>query len=384
MSETNSWILIDSSDSSEISTQLPESVPAGNGQFRLNWGALRGGKREGVQLLIIDTGKIRMAILPTRGMGIWKCWAGNSDLELGWQSPVKGPVHPMWVPIFDPSGIGWLDGFDEFLVRCGLESNGAPEFAPNGTLKYPLHGRIANLPAHKLKISIDPLAGTLDVRASVEETRFLIRGLTLDVHMQFKVDQAAMAITDTVTNHSSRSTTMQLLYHINVGQPLLEAGSRVHAMLKKISPRNDHSAASIDQWSVYQPPTEGFAEQVYFGEAASDSSGWSTALLTDSRSENGLAVRYDVRTLPYFNLWKNTAAVEDGYVTGLEPATGFPNPRSFEEANGRLVTLAAGASKSFRLQLLPLLSADEVASVASEIPTSTETTLSAPDPHWAS
>ena len=46
----------------------------------------------------------------------------------------------------EPSGLGWLDGFDELLVRCGLESNGAPEFNPNGSLRYPLHGKIANMP----------------------------------------------------------------------------------------------------------------------------------------------------------------------------------------------------------------------------------------------
>ena len=44
------------------------------------------------------------------------------------KSPVRGPVHPSFVPLFDPSGLGWLEGFDELLCRCGLESNGAPDF----------------------------------------------------------------------------------------------------------------------------------------------------------------------------------------------------------------------------------------------------------------
>ena len=49
-------------------------------------------------------------------------------MELGWKSPVHGPVHPNFVPLNEPSGLGWLDGFDELFVRCGLESNGAPDF----------------------------------------------------------------------------------------------------------------------------------------------------------------------------------------------------------------------------------------------------------------
>ena len=61
------------------------------------------------------------------------------------------PAPPAFVPLWEPSGIGWLSGFDELLVRCGLESNGGPEFLPNGSLRYPLHGKIANIPAHQLE-----------------------------------------------------------------------------------------------------------------------------------------------------------------------------------------------------------------------------------------
>jgi hypothetical protein len=38
-------------------------------------------------------------------------------------------------------------------------------------------------------------------------------------------------------------------------------------------------------------------------------------------------------------------------VTGLEPATDYPNPRSFEEAQGRVVPLAPGESVRFELAL---------------------------------
>ena len=99
---------------------------------------------------------MRLLVIPTRGMGIWKAIVG--DETLGWRSPVRGPVHPQFVPLFDPSGLGWLEGFDELLVRCGLESNGAPEFDQQGRLLYPLHGRIANRPAHHVEVTVDDTA----------------------------------------------------------------------------------------------------------------------------------------------------------------------------------------------------------------------------------
>jgi galactose mutarotase-like enzyme len=356
------WQLI---GSESTALNLPDCIPTDNGPFLLEWKTLQTGRSQGVQTLTIDTGRVRAIIVPTRGMGLWRLHAGGWDF--GWQSPMPGPVHPQWVPIMDPSGLGWLEGFDELLVRCGLHSNGAPEFQPNGSLLHPLHGRIANLPAHALSVSVDPRAGTLDVLGHVDESRFLIRNLSLQVHYHFKAGHAETSIVDTVTNRTSKPSSMQLLYHINVGQPILEAGSTVHASLRCLAPRNAHAAQSIDTWNQYLPPTDGFAEQVYFAESAHDPNHWSHAVLADSQRTKGLAVHYDGRTLPYLSLWKNTAAVEDGYVTGIEPGTGFPNPRSFEESQARVVPLAPGESRSFRLRLEPVVDADRLEQIIHQI-----------------
>ena len=71
---------------------------------------LAGGLREGISLVELIAGDTKLFILPERGLGIWKMLVG--DVELGWQSPVAGPVHPTFVPLAEPSGLGWLDGFD--------------------------------------------------------------------------------------------------------------------------------------------------------------------------------------------------------------------------------------------------------------------------------
>ena len=38
---------------------------------------LRGGRREGVDLIEIDNGALAFSIVPTRGMGIWKASCGH-------------------------------------------------------------------------------------------------------------------------------------------------------------------------------------------------------------------------------------------------------------------------------------------------------------------
>jgi galactose mutarotase-like enzyme len=384
MSENQRWRLVENGVLQSARQDLPQRIETSSGAFELKWERLSGGKQDGVDVLWIDTGTLKTAILPTRGMGIWKCWLG--ELEIGWQSPTTGPVHPSFVPVHDPNGIGWLEGFDEFVVRCGLQSNGAPEFDAHGHLKYPLHGRIANIPAHSVSVEVDPLAGTLDVHSVVDEARFLIYGLRLQTHLQFRVGQSTITMTDKVTNLFSRPTTMQLLYHINIGQPILEAGTQIVAACRQVAPRDAAAAANYQRWDICEAPSDGFAEQVYLTQPVADANGWTTALLHDHQAQNGVAVRFDTRSLPYMTIWKNTMAVEEGYVVGIEPATGFPNTRKFEELQGRLVALAGGQTKSYRVQIEPTDSAYRVRELIESIQllkASEPTVLSAPDRNWS-
>ncbi len=342
-----------------------KSIEVQEGKFQVAFSRLVGGPSDGVDVVEIDTGRLRAIILPTRGMSLWKAW--SRQVELGWQSPVHGPVHPNLVPIFDPNGIGWLEGFDELVVRCGLQSNGAPDFDSRGALRYPLHGRIGNLPAHSLAIEVDRDAGTLDVIGSVNENRFHIQALNMEVRYRFHIQRTTIDCSDVVTNRRSQRASMQMLYHMNVGRPLLEKGAKIVAALDELAPRNPDAAKDIDRWDTYEAPTPGYSEQVYFARPYADSRGWTTTVLHNADQSQGIALRFDTHTLPFLNLWKNTVAVEDGYVTGLEPATGFPNPRSFEEQQRRVVELAGGQSRAFAWQLESLDNSQAIAGALREV-----------------
>src|SRR5919112_2722546 len=43
---------------------------------------LHGGKQDGVDLVVVDNGKMQIAVCPTRGMGV--LWARLGDVRLGW------------------------------------------------------------------------------------------------------------------------------------------------------------------------------------------------------------------------------------------------------------------------------------------------------------
>lgn len=328
------------------------------------------GLSEGVTAVRVKTGKMEFVILPTRGMSIWKAnLLGDEEVSsIGWQSPVRGPVHPKFVNVYEPSGLGWLDGFDELFVRCGLQSNGAPEFdEETGRLKYPLHGLVGNRPAHEVTLKVDTDAKTIQVIGVVEETRFHFIKLRMVSTITAKIGGTSIQVEDEVTNFSTNPAEVQMLYHINFGAPLLDAGSQCVAPVKKLVPRNPHAATGIAHWNSYGPPTEGFEEQVYFFEMVGDANKQTQTLLKNAHGRRGVSLKYSTEQLPCFSLWKNTAPLSDGYVTGLEPGTNFPNPRSFEGKKGRVVKLAGGAKTTFAVEMEIHGSAEEVAAAEAAI-----------------
>ena len=347
------------------SLESPITVQSAGGDFHIQRLRLIDGASCGVELLLVDTGKVRAAICPTRGLGLWK--ANIDGLDCGWKSAVEGPIHPSFVALDDGSGLGWLDGFDELLVRCGLRSFGAPDFDAHGHLKVGLHGRVANLPARNVQINVDHAHSLLEVSGEVHETRFLQYNLRLQAKYVFAIGEPTIEIRDTVINAGATAASTQMLYHINLGEPMLEEGAKFHISADRAVAREAHAAKDIRDWATYLPPTAGYQEQVYFYAGKPNGQGWAKSMLSNREASQGFAVHYRTDTLPFFTQWKNTVAESDGYVTGLEPGTGFPNPRSFEEEQGRVPQLGPGESIDFHLKLEGLATSDQVAARAAEI-----------------
>ncbi len=98
-----------------------------------------------------------------------------------------------------------------------------------------------------------------------------------------------------------------------------------------------------------------------------DANGESLVLLRDSSGEKGVSLRFDRRQLPCFTIWKNTQAEADGYVTGMEPSTDYPNLKTFEREQGRVVRLAASQSYRTQLAIAVHVGSSEVAAVEQQI-----------------
>lgn len=334
---------------------------------------LHGGRQEGVDVIVVDNGLLTFTVIPTRGMGILEATAG--DVRLGWDSPVKEVVHPSLVNLESRGGLGWLEGFNEWMVRCGLEWAGHPgkdSFVNNtgdrAEMSLTLHGRVANIPASEVEVVVDPNPPfRLRVRGRVDERMFYGPKLELWTEVSTDPGSPAFRIEDTLVNHGAHDQEFQMIYHCNFGAPLLQSGSRFVGAIRRVTPFNAHAARDVERFAEYSGPTLGFVEQVYCIEPASDSTGRSLVMLQSPRADRGVAMGFSVEQLPSFTLWKNLAAAQEGYVTGLEPGTSFPFNRRIERLAGRVPKLAPGAQRKMGVDVTVLLSRDDVGRAALEI-----------------
>lgn len=347
---------------------LAFATPTG---WKLSKVTLRGGLQEGIDLVEIDNGSLQLAVLPTRGMSIWKARLG--DLRLGWDSPVKDPVHPAYMNLQAVGGIGWLKGFNEWIVRCGLSSMGAPGedviIDNNGnptTVSLPLHGNIANIPARKVSVQITD--SEIILRGEVLESMMFGPNLLLTTELRTGFGSSGFTLTDTVTNIGRNPTDHQLLYHINCGSPLLEPGTRLVAPFREVAPRDDRALEGIEEFATCDSPQAGFVEQAYWMRLqGKQPTGNTAAMLKNAAGNKAAVLRYTLQDFPCFTFWKNTAAREDGYVTGMEPATAFPNNRANEREQGRVILLDGGESRQTRMTVDVLDSSAAVTATEAEI-----------------
>jgi hypothetical protein len=333
-------------------------------EWSIRKSSLHGGKQEGVDIVELRSGAMRIVLIPTRGMSVRSVEMG--DVSLGWKSSVKEIVNPAYINLESHGGLGWLDGFNEWMVRAGIEWAGHPGMDSGRMLT--LHGRIGNTPASEVEVVVERgEKTTLRIRGRVDDRSMFGAALELWTEISTVVGTNQFTITDQIRNAGSLPQEYQIIYHSNYGAPLLEEGARFVAPVKELRPLDAEAGKGMDDYATYRAPVAGFKEQVYGVQMWGDERHRTMVMLRNRPANKAVTISYDVDELPYLNLWKNTGAAEDAYVTGLEPATGYAANRSVERAGGRVRTLAPGETRQIRLDFALLDSAADVAKAAAAI-----------------
>jgi hypothetical protein len=266
-------------------------------------------------------------------------------MALAWASST-GAVHPAY---YEADGLGWLRSFPGgLLTTCGLDQFGSP--AEDGGESFGIHGRISNLPAEQVAYRgvWDGDDYNLEVRGQVRQTRLFGENLLLTRRIWTQLGRNTLYVEDTVTNEGFASQPHMILYHCNLGFPLLDAHATLHVDAAETVPRDEEAAKGVDSWNVFQPPTAGYAEQVFRHRVTPSEDGTASAELRNPYIGLALTVRWSHDTLPHLFQWKQTG--QGAYVLGIEPANSSAiGGRAMARERDDLPHLEPGESRSYQL-----------------------------------
>lgn len=297
---------------------------------------LIGGRGDGMRLFEIRNGAgLELTISADRCADLSR--VTFKGVNVGYFSPA-GYVAPSY---YDDRGLNFLRSFTAgFLTTCGLTAAGSP--CEDDGEEVPLHGRIANTPAEHVYYTADERE--ICLYATVGQRRFGGEKMVLHRKLCCPVGENRLLLTDTVENEGTETQPLMMLYHMNVGYPLLDETSVVTIPSSSVAPRDARAAEGIDTWRQMLPPQPGFVEQCYYHTFPGDTG---SAQITNRKAGVGLTVTFPTDPFCCFTQWKQMGCRE--YVLGLEPGNCTPDGRDVLRREGRLQFLEPGERRVFSL-----------------------------------
>jgi galactose mutarotase-like enzyme len=306
------------------------------------------GPARGVHAFRFRTGSgLSFDVIPDRGMDLG--FAEHAGTPLAWLSP-NGIVAPAF---HEPEGEGWLNSFPGgLLVTCGLRNVGPP--GERGGEEFGLHGRASHIPATRVSYDTfwDEEGCVLQASGQIRESSVFGPNLVLRRRIRTRVGTSRVTIENEVENEGFDPEPLMVLYHINLGWPLLDETALLLGPgnpEEPPEPRDDEAKTGLDTWDQFSAPTPNFKERVFYHRPVAGTDARAEARLENPHLGLTFSVRFRPEELPEFVQWTMTG--EGTYVLGLEPATCRVEGPSAEEAAGRLIHLEPGETRSHQLEI---------------------------------
>jgi hypothetical protein len=304
------------------------------------------GPARGTRMLQVWTGSdLYFDVLADRSLDIGAC--RYKGVPLAWASSV-GVVHPAY---YEPEGLGWLRSFGGgLLATCGLDQFGSP--SSDAGEEFGLHGRVGNLPATSVgyRTYWDGDDYELEISGQVRQTRVFGENLVLRRRISTRLRSNKIWIEDTVTNEGFALQPHMILYHFNLGFPLVSEDSRLILEAEETVPRDADAEPGLAEWMNFHAPTAGYREQVFWHAPAADAEGKVHIELKNPALDIGLRWTYDKASLPHLFEWKMMG--QGMYVVGVEPANSSGmRGRAVARQADDLPHMEPGESRSYAIEV---------------------------------
>ena len=309
------------------------------------------GAGRGTRIAWINTGTgLRFKVVIDRAMDIADTF--YNEHSLAWLSH-SGITSAQ--PMSDKS-IDWLKTFGGgLLVTCGLSHVGGPESDEFG--ERGIHGEISNIPAEiESIIQPDPLSGKMDMSITgiIRQSQALGSRLELRRTISATLGKSVIRIHDQVINKGNTDAAHMLLYHCNLGWPLVDEGSKIvwNGLWKARDGNPNKLFNEANDFKTCPPPLDdhqGSGEEAAFIDIEADNSGFCNCGIDNQKIGLSLTVKFQKNQLPWLTNWLHFGKGE--YVVGLEPGTNPPIGQSQARGQNKLIHLAPGETRNYALEI---------------------------------
>jgi len=306
----------------------------------------------GTRVAMVNTGcGLRFTVALDRGGDIVEAF--HHEHALAYLTP-NGYKRPS--PAYD-QGIEWLTGWPGgLLTSCGPHYFGPPREEDGYT--FGLHGRHSNTPASvEMLLNPDPHQGRTEMLLSmvVRDSRMFGPVLELRRQIQCRLGVPQIVLFDQVTNRGNTRVAHNWLYHVNLGYPLVDAGSQLiyRGSMQQVGVAADQqpSVAVLNRAKRIpdcKPEHAGTGEDLYFIDPQTDADGRCHVGLINRKINLGLELEYDKTALPRLANWQHFGP-GGSYVTGVEPFSGSLLGKDNDDHPQAAQWLEPGETKRYQL-----------------------------------
>ncbi|MEM8966213.1 MAG: aldose 1-epimerase family protein [Bacteroidota bacterium] len=336
-----------SSISSDWTDKVANSFQLGG----IETAVLDNGAGRGIRIAWVNTGSgLRYKVVLDQAMDIVDAFFQQHSLV--WLSH-GGITYPQTSA---NQGMRWLKTFGGgLLTTCGLTHIGGPESDEYG--ERGLHGEISNTPVEiESVIQPDIRAGNLNmsITGRIREAQVFGPSLELKRTISGSLGMSLIRIEDEVTNWGNTPAPHMLLYHCNLGWPLVDEGAKLVWQGKWQTPSGEPGRIFNDDNDFRRCPAplnehSGTGEDVAFIDIQTDESGICTCGIHNPKLDLAVALRFPKKQLPWLTNWQHWGKGE--YVTGLEPGTNPPIGQAKARTDNTLIQLEPGESRKYSLEI---------------------------------
>jgi hypothetical protein len=225
------------------------------------------------------------------------------------------------------------------------------------SVKQSLHGRVALIPAHLSAYgeAWDGDECTLYCEGTVQQSTVFGEDLHVVRRIEAKVGGTTIVLKDRIINHGFYRTPHMLLYHVDVGHPVLAEGSRYVAPIAHsiwAAHVGDEYRKQKVGYRTMPAPTVNFREQVWQHEMVADAQGVVPVALVNDAIGFGFMVETAKAEFPCQLQWQNFHAGH--YTMGIEPVTNHVLGKAFAKQRDELIWLEHGEEKSYTTRFTAL------------------------------